>query len=276
MSGGYEFVGGIGSSQDFPWINAAAHREQICRFLKSATQRDHPTLCVLGAGACTDLAIESLLETFASITLVDLDGELLEQALKGRQLDSFEQIEVIGGLDVSGAHSLLKQYGERPSGELLAEIKNVASTAKLPQLQQYDVIVSTCLLSQLQHHVFENVEKDEETLAELLAISRRRHLQLLIEHAKPGGGAILVTDFTSSEALPELAGSGFDVSESSWQKILKGNHFHGMNPLGIIHDLDHDEHLQKMLEKQFTSRPWVWNATERLYACMAFYMVKKS
>ncbi|MDG1874756.1 MAG: hypothetical protein P8J27_12645 [Mariniblastus sp.] len=275
MSSGYEFVGG--GTRDLAWINSTGHRNQIRMLIESATQqKSNPTLCVLGAGACNDLDLPSLLGIFSQITLVDLDGESVQRALEKRQLAPSNQISLVSDLDVSGVYALLKQYGEHPSAELLAKIKRVVTDVKLSDLQQYDVIVSTCMLSQLQNHVFENCQNDDESLAELLALTRRRHLQLLVEHTNPGGSAILVTDVTSSEALPELAGDSFEVSESSWQKIVQGNHFHGMSPLGINRDFDHDEQLQRLTEKTMTSRPWIWNATERLYACIAYYMsVKK-
>lgn len=285
MSSGYEFVGGgFGSFNpsdprtDTTWRNAANHREQISKLLIGSTRVTQPTLCIWGAGPCTDLDLESLINHFDITTLVDLDDDTMKDGLRIRGLDSSEKIKTIGGLDLTGVSDLIANYksGKTEDKEQrMGQILRTAIDYRTDRLERYDVVASTCLLSQLQNHITENVGEDDPSFVKLLQVTRRRHLELLLDHTKPGGSAILITDLTSSDALPELKQAGGMVSESIWKQIESGNFFHGMNPRAIGAEFVQNENIKSQLANTMMSRPWIWNATERLYACIAYGVLKK-
>ena len=229
MSGGYEFIGNGQainrnfSSRPSAWNDFAQHRERIRALLVGSSSTPNPTLCVLGAGRCTDLDLESLVQHFSHITLVDIDGATLRDAVKARGFAENKQITVVGDVDLTGVNALLTKCKSDFSAENIEQVKTASKGFKIAELKQYDVVASTCLLSQLQNHVFISVgDRDQATFAELLAMTRQRHLELLLELTVAGGKAVLITDLTSSEAIPELKTTGLEIGlcrETIWARF---------------------------------------------------------
>lgn len=283
MSGGYEFIGDSQwslkkESANVPsaWQDFARHRAKIRALLIGSTTDKGLTLCVLGAGQCADLDLESLVQHFSHITLVDIDGELLRNTVEARGFAESKQITIFGDVDVTGVNSLYSQYERNPNASTIEKIKSVSESFRIEGLKQYDVVASTCLLSQLQNHVLETVGMgDQETFVELLAMTRHKHLELMLELTSAGGNAILITDVTSSDAMPELKSLGFDITKPVWDKICGGNHFHGMNPIVIENDIENFRSGRGELAEFRMCHPWLWNATVRDYACIGYCMVKK-
>ncbi|MGI9519040.1 MAG: hypothetical protein ACR2NP_18450, partial [Pirellulaceae bacterium] len=249
---------------DQQWQDSAAHRARILELVKSFAGDGEATLCVWGAGPCNDLDLEQLVQSWSHITLVDLDGETLRDAIQVRGLDDSDKVTVIGDYDLSGVAQLVDEYATTKSPDLLRDIQRTGQSFEPDQLGQYDVVVSTCLLSQMFQPLVTLLERsDPQMMILLLSALRRRHLELLVQHTAPGGMALLITDVTSSDALPELALPDADPVELLQSKIVQGNHFHALNPAAIRQAIA--QHLvapQKISEFR-VSPPWVWNATHR-------------
>lgn len=257
------------------WTNCASHREQLRKILVQVGGNRRGELCVWGAGPCNDLELDTLCRYYRHITLVDMDSATLNAALQVRQLDQSDQITAVGGTDLSGIHSLVDQYRHRPEKGLLHRIQQTASQHQLDLPDQFDVLISTCLLSQIFIHLVRVLEDQAREMVETLQIVRRRHLELMLEHTRPGGAAILVTDVTSSDALPELLVPDPDLDQLLRDTICQGNHFHGLNPLSIDQTIRSEPSLSSQIDSFQVSRPWIWNATARTYCCLAFLMNKK-
>ena len=285
----YEFVGNSRSFSglvresrtDQIWQNTSFHRNQVFKVLNASTKVEKPTLCVWGAGECNDLDLIRIVRRFSEITLADIDAESLAKGLE-LQNESSEKIELVGGLDISGVHELVKKYGELDAdasdserSELVSQIQKVAGDHRLEALSEYDVVVSVCMLSQLQNHLTENFDVEDPAFGDLLKLTRQRHLEMLLEHTKPGGSAILVTDFTSSDSLPSLANASSEmVTDGQMKAIVEGNHFHGLNPLSIQADLENHNSISSQIAKCVRTKPWIWNATNRHYACVGICIFK--
>src|SRR5437868_8579473 len=68
------------------WERYAAHRRKIHALISAADCAPGGRLCVLGAGNCNDLDLQSLEREFAEIHLVDLDRDAIEDGIARQQL----------------------------------------------------------------------------------------------------------------------------------------------------------------------------------------------
>lgn len=267
----------------------ASHRAQVTRLLEQAAasvgERDGPrSLCVLGAGNGNDLDLPVLCQTYEQITLVDLDQEALDHLAAFHAVDSLSgKIELVGGVDLSG---LLDGQGEAsPGGELGVEqwIERARHPVKPERLGRYSVVASTCLLTQLIDSLAvgtgqtsgaatatESIAQPdlEPSLAERCLAIRDGHLQLLSELVAPGGVIVLVSDFVSSDTLPEL----FDVEEQSLGRLCssainQGNFFTGANPVVLAHWFK--TRSRESFQEVRLATPWRWIMGNRVYALTA-------
>ncbi len=262
-------------SSRLAWTDSAAHRTQLRQMLVQLAGDRKGDLCVWGAGPCNDLDLETLLRYYRHITLLDLDSATLNDALRNRQLDQSPQVTGLGGIDLAGVQQLIGAYHRHPGPDALACIQQAAATHRLDSLGQFDVLVSTCLLSQIFIEVVNVLDQQPQQMIEILQILRQRHLELMLQHTRPGGAAILVTDVTSSDALPELRQPNADLDRLLRDSICRGNHFHGLNPLSIYQAISSGATTSPMIKSARVSQPWIWNATARRYCCLAFLMIKK-
>ncbi len=242
------------------------------------------SLCVLGAGNGNDLDLAALCQRYDRITLVDLDHEALKHLIESQKADSLSrQIEIVGGVDLSGI--LEEQRESSPGGDLSLErwIERARNPAKPEPLSQYSVVASTCLLTQLIDSVaigeVQTSSSPTETgshgkpvsktgLAERCLAIRDGHLRLLGELVAPGGVIVLITDFVSSDTLPEL----FDVDERDLGRLCSsaingGNFFTGANPLVLAHSFKTRSGAETFEVR--LAPPWRWQMGNRAFAVTA-------
>ena len=106
---------------------------------------------------------------------------------------------------------------------------------------------------------------------------RAGHLRLLLERTAPGGTAILVTDFVSSDTAPALAA----IVEPAWAELLprlirERNFFTGLNPEALVSLARTDLDLSATTESATLIGPWRWNLGSRWYAVCALQVRKKA
>ena len=261
------------------WSAFAPHREKITKLLISVANPSRGKLCVWGAGRTTDLDLITLLEHYKQIDLVDIRTSLTQQALVERGFDEHPCVNLLPAMDLSGLDSHWKRISELPDRDKLGEIAKLCSEFA-PELGQYDVVVSTCLLSQILIHTVKHLElasgirSKDPSLFGALKVIREKHIELLIEHTLPGGTALLVTDLTSREKLPKLLESNVDLEQLISTEVIGGNHFHGLNPKLIV-DLAQSPGMSGRLRDVNVSGPWVWDSVEMQYLCLAFRFGKR-
>ncbi len=239
---------------------------------------------MLGAGNGNDLDLPAVCHRCDRITLVDLDQEALDHLIESQVTDSLgPQIEIVGGVDLSG---ILEERGESSPGSdrsLERWIERARHPVKPEQLSRYSVVASTCLLTQLidgvaiamgENRTASNAQvtpgqpMPDPSLAERCLAIRDGHLQLLSELVAPGGVIVLVTDFVSSDTLPEL----FDVEERDLGRLCsaainRGNFFTGANPMVLAHWFK-----TRSEESSFEvnlATPWRWTMGNRVFAVTA-------
>ena len=165
-------------------------------------------LCVLGAGNGSDLDLPALAERYETIHLVDLDGEALARCVDGAPAALRPRLVSHAGVDLSGFTARLDDWGEAfPPAAELGRAAQPAIHGILRDLgRAFDVVVSTCALSQLAVPYHRAWILSTADWARLHAAVTAVHLATLAAATKPGGTAILVFDVLSSKNAPALRG----------------------------------------------------------------------
>lgn len=153
----------------------------------------------------------------------------------------------------------LAAYAEAPERELPAQLDG-----------PYDAVASCCLLTQLIDTLVHRFGETHARFAALVQAVRLGHLRLLASLAAPGGVAVLVTDFLSSEAYPALSTLAPPVlGRALAEQVQKGNVFHGVHPGALMQALRGDAVLATRAESIETAQPLVWDIGARHYAVCA-------
>ncbi len=255
------------------WQLYQPHREKVTELLLQGSSAPTRQLCVLGAGNCNDLDLRRLASAFGRIHLVDLDRESLVAGLAAQQLADANLFVLHGDVDVSGLGAGLAAWSPAtpvPRDEIRRWIvqATAASPVVLPEPQ--DVVVSVCLLSQLLDAVKLSLGDRHPDLLELTFAVRARHLRLLLELLRPGGRAVLITDFVSSVTCPELAHvDQRDLPALAARLIGEHNFFTGLNPAVLGSLFAHDSWLAARTARVQLSAPWRWPFPTRVYAVCA-------
>jgi len=163
--------------------------------------------------------------------------------------------------------------------EIIAELAKAAENAviSLPETG-CDVVASVALLSQLIDQVGRIAPSHEERLLEVFLAVRRRHFQLMLDHLRPGGLLVLVTDFVSSDTCPELLTiSPEALPDAANRWLAERNFFSGLNPRAMLQELlTHDRFAGRIAEAQLV-RPWRWQLSpRRVFAVCALKAIKRA
>ncbi len=277
---------GFNSATRENWELFASHREHTTHLICEAIKRlpssvTNPTLAILGVGNGNDLDLETLAANFAKIHLFDLDATALEH-LRSKQIDHprvAQSVVVEPPVDLTGASAELEnvtgELTEPQALELGDKLRNVSNV--LPD-RKFDLVVSTSLLTQLLNHVVHCVGDEAEFKNYLMIMIRDGHLKLMSRLIRPAGVGVLVTDFVSSDTLPELneADTEKAVLGLSRKAIENRNFFTGTNPWSV------KDSLAKMIPEDPNSPwtiapPWRWQiGKKRSYAVTGITFSKSS
>ena len=255
------------------WDIAQPHRQQVTSHLLQNYNPANPRLCILGAGNCNDIDLATLAGTYESIDLVDIDRSAVEKGVTNQRLEESASLTIHGELDVTGVWEQLGSLNEaadKSDAAIDELIKNSNEWAGLEIPGEYGTVASTCLLSQLIDGVHKGVGVEHERNLELVGAIRQRHFQLLYDLVCPGGTAIMITDFVSSETAPDLPIlSGRALTSRLGQMINDRNFFTGLNPMRLTALLHEPEFLSGPVTDQVCASPWLWNLGPRHYAVTA-------
>ena len=256
--------------RDGHWEASAGHRARVTDCILSIAPQSPGRLCVLGAGNANDLDLPRLLAAYDEVHLVDLDGEALQRGVN-RQVPESQRgkVRLHGGIDVTGICDRLDSVNDPPPSELqrLADLA-LDPTSDLPG--PFDVVASTGILSQLIDMVVQSMPTTNPAFMPLLLNVRTGHLRLLARLTAPGGRGLLITDFVSSETVPELATiDDAELSALAERLAAQRNFFHGLNPLVLPTLFDDDPVLRELVASTRHRGYWLWNQQSRVYAVLA-------
>lgn len=258
-------------ARDGHWEASSGHRARVTECILSLAPKPPGRLCVLGAGNANDLDLHQLLATYAEVHLVDLDGEALQRGVD-RQVPESERgkLRLHGGVDVTGICGRLDLLNDPPSSEWqrLADLALDPTSDIRPG--PFDVVASTGILSQLIDMVVQSAPQTNPAFMPLLLNVRTGHLRSLARLTAPGGRGLLITDFVSSESVPELA----TIDEAELPALAERlasqrNFFHGLNPLVLPTLFDDDPVLRELVSSARHRGYWLWNQQSRIYAVLA-------
>jgi hypothetical protein len=160
------------------------------------------------------------------------------------------------------------------AGAPAAGARRIASALPGP----FDVVLSSCLLTQLQLTLL-GVLGDQHrlfiALRELLSLT---HLRTLAALTKPGGHAVLVTDLCEAAAFPKgRPRDDADLAALMAELVALGHVIHSSHPAQIAQTLASDPVLSRAFAPAEPSEPWLWqNGPERRFLVYGLKLRKTS
>ena len=186
------------------WSVYQGHRERLTRLLLAA-QRG-AGLCVLGAGNGTDLDLPALMGAFGEVHLVDIDAEAVGRARARLPAQLRDRVVAHAPVDLAGCLDRLDEWGDGlPGPEALDAFTRSVPEAIARRLgRHFDVVLSSCLLSQLCHPFQNALALPGPEWHRLFSAITRLHLGTLVSLTRPGGTGVIACDVLS-HAGPALA-----------------------------------------------------------------------
>lgn len=234
----------------------ASHRAVVTQLLVETLREFAPAkLAILGSGNCHDLDPASLHSLVAAVELWDFDADALQYGLSRFQAANSD--------NVSTRQVDLRQ----PIGDGHRAV--------------CDVVLSACVLSQLMSHLASDVASstagdrstdNPDVDATRAVVLRATHLRTMLDLLRPGGVGLLVTDFVSSETLPELlTTTDAELMAVAKSAIARQNFFTGCNPLAIFEQV---RSAADQANPPQISLPWRWHIGEKAMAVIAIRFSK--
>ena len=256
------------------WESFEPHRRRVTELVVGDATARGGRLCILGAGNCNDLDLDRLEDFFSEVHLVDLDSEALGGGLRRQSLETSSRITLHGGVDLGGLAARLSAM--RPGSVTQREIDDLVQQASQPPDPElgtpFDVVVSTCLLSQLMNSAVDALGAGHLRVPELLAAIRTAHVRLLTKAVAAGGRGLLITDVASTDACKQIGtASDAQLPQLERQIAERGQYFLGVDPALIGEQLRTDVYLSSHIESVERTPPWRWRITpRRTYLVVAF------
>ena len=251
------------------WETCQQHRNTVTRYLKRLSPVQGNRLCVLGAGNCNDLDLNQLLQVYGEIHLVDLDQSALEYALEAQNLSEASGVFCHVG-DLTGVGEQLAELSrdENSSEPLLDEVlEKLSGSTPLELPGPFDVVCSTCILSQLILQAIHAIGETHPRFEQLMQTVRAQHYRTILELITPGGAGLIVSDFVSSESAADLKQvPDFQFTQYLSQLLSSRNFFHGVHPGVLFAQLQGKAPLAKQVCNLEMLPPWRWDLGMRQYA----------
>jgi hypothetical protein len=234
--------------------------------------KDGGLLCILGAGNCNDLDLPTLIAEFDQVVLVDLDREALLRGTAPLSIKTGDRLRCLAEIDVTGALPRMAAWSRetRLEPEDLDALAAGAKVSDWPSVPKFDVVASTCLLSQLVGSLTHSLSDRHPQFLDAVKAIRTGHFRTLASLLRPGGRAVLISDVVSSDTLPELRRHrAHDCHHLVASAISVGNFFTGLNPR-VVHSLmNSDPEIAPLFKDVTFVPPWIWSCGPRSYAVYA-------
>lgn len=251
------------------WDHGAPHRERITRNLLDLAGTGQRRLCVFGAGNCNDLDLKQLREVYDEVHLVDLDPGALEYGVQFQEVADDPHV-FRHEREVTGVSDMLARVYESDNvaeSDLTELIERYSHPAELNLPDPFDVVCSTCILSQLILQAVNIVGEGHPQIEMLLAAIRSQHFQTVVDSIRPEGAGLIVSDFVSSESAADLKSvPDFQFTQYLSQLLSSHNFFHGVHPGLLFAQFQGDAPLAPLVQNVEMLPPWRWDLGARQYA----------
>ena len=234
------------------------------------------TISVLGAGNCMDLDLQQLATLFHKVTLLDLDREAVESAVNVAESLQTSRVQILAPVDLASPLATITA-GSLSGADSIAQLcQQLANPLTVLPVAPADVVVSTCVLSQILSGLTQSVTDNHPQFLSLIQAVRRGHLVRMLQLLKSGGRGILISDLVSSETTPALA----SINDAGLPKLLAqalatGNFFSGLHPGVMLQDLGTSPDIAPYVESPIMTAPWRWKMGTRIYAVYAITFRKR-
>jgi hypothetical protein len=238
------------------------HREQLTALILQSTPAGRGgRLCVLGAGNAYDLELDELLARFDEVHLVDIDAQAVARARARVAAAERARLFVHAPLDLSGMFHELERWArlEVTPQELMAAPARGANRIAAALPGPFDVVVSSCLLTQLQLSLVRLLGDQHRLFLALRELLTLTHLRSLAALSRPSGCAVLVTDLCDDSAFP--AGRPRDAADLAplmKDLVAAGRVIYSAHPGLFQVTLGADPVLQRAFAPAQLSQPWLW------------------
>ncbi|HYQ26017.1 MAG TPA: hypothetical protein VER04_02325 [Polyangiaceae bacterium] len=260
----------VANTSGLPHFEAfQGHRAELTQLILGSAAAGPETLCVLGAGNAYDLELEALLDRFAHVHLADIDADAVARARQRAPEAARSRLLTHAPLELSGMFHELERWGRlqvTPQELAMAPAtgaKRVAGALPGP----FDVVVSSCLLTQLQLSLLRVIGDQHPLFVVLRELLSLTHLRTLAALTRPGGRALLVTDLCEAAAFPAgLPREPSDLTGLMNELVASGHVVHSSHPGVLERTLTSDPPLSRAFGRPTPSEPWLWhNGPERLF-----------
>ena len=246
------------------------HRARLTEEILARAPADgRGRLCLLGVGNANDVVLPALARRFREVHLVDIDRDAIDAAVARLPENERSQMLVHAPVDVSGLFDKLESWRQTPpelsaiAREMEAAPARVAAGLPGP----FDVVVSCCLLTQLQLVLLEIVGDGTPRFDDLRTAMSGSHVRTLAGLVAPGGVALLVTDLTGSATYPfDLLPSDANLVSLMSDLLAANNIIHAAHPGRLSAVIRRDAGLRARYTTKFPVGPWLWqNGPEQTY-----------
>ena len=234
------------------------------------------TVSVLGAGNCMDLDLQQLATLFHKVTLLDLDREAVESGVNVAESLPTSRVQIVAPVDLASPLATTTAASWSGADSIAQLCQRLANPLAILPVAPADVVVSTCVLSQILSGLTQSVTDKHPQFLALIQAVRRGHLVRMLQLLKPGGRGILISDLVSSETTPALA----SIDDASLPKLLAhalatGNFFSGLHPGVMLQDLGTAPGVASSVDSPIMTAPWRWKMGTRVYAVYAITFRKR-
>jgi hypothetical protein len=242
----------------------AEHRARLTREISvRAPEAGRGRLCLLGAGNANDVDLGALAEYFAEIHLVDIDHDAVAGAV-GRVAEAHRhKLFVHAPLDASGIFDRLEAWSRNPPAPsaIAQEVPLAVGRVVAALPGPFDVVVSCCLITQLQLVLLQVVGDRSPRFQELRLALGRIHMLTLATLLPPGGVALLATDLTGSDTFPfdDLVAPVADLGALMRDLLAADNVIYAAHPGRLSAEIRRDAELAARFAVRFPVGPWLWH-----------------
>jgi hypothetical protein len=234
------------------------------------------TISILGAGNCMDLDLRTLMTFFPGVNLLDLDLKAVESGVSAVEGLSSSQLKIVAPIDLASPLATTTASTLSDAAAITQFCQELATPLAVMPVEAADVVVSTCVLSQILSAMTYLVTDKHTQFLPLIQAVRRGHLVRMLQLLKSGGRGILISDLVSSETTPELT----STNEASLPKLLAqalatGNFFSGLHPGVMLQDLGTAPGIAAFVDSPIMTAPWRWQMGPRTYAVYAITFRKR-
>ena len=255
----------------------ATHRAQVTELICAAAgSNGKARLCVLGAGNCNDLDLSRVAQHYAEIHLVDIDGDAVASTISRADKSVRRHLRAHAPLDVSGVLERLPRWKamQVTPEELFACPAECASAIATALPGPFDVVLSACLLTQLQLSVLRGLTEEHPLFEAARQLTNLVHLRSMMRLLEEGGRGLLVTDASSDQICDLEPFEHFEGAAERAAALLAhgqaGKLFYAVEPGLLALACRTDPELQRGVRLEPIRDAWLWrNGPQRTFLSYA-------